>query len=129
MLLYAGHQLVDLFVVVNIDKELSEGAVLPLRSVNKHETQTASADERSDMGDVGLSQDVPLNIAGESLRFPNIEGTGQKGVYHELRPRRWREKALIDLPEADQRRQEERNRNNHDEPSRVQRHGQQLTIG
>src|SRR5262249_12868935 len=92
MLLDARHQPVDFFVVVDVDQELNEGTVLAFRSVNKHETQAASTDKRSDMGDVWLSLDILLNLARERLRFSDIDAAGQEGVNHELRPCRWREK-------------------------------------
>src|SRR5581483_11731678 len=94
VLLNVGHQPVDLFVIINIDQKLNEGAVLPLGSVNKHETQPAAANERSDMGDMGLALNVLLNAACERVRFANIDTAGQKSVNHELRSCRGREKAL-----------------------------------
>ena len=100
MSLDVGYQPVDLPPVIDIDQELHKGAVLPFRTVDEHEAQTAAADERRDMGDAGLNLDVPLGRTGERLRFADVGAGRQEDVHHELRPGRGREEALLDHGEA-----------------------------
>ena len=72
----------------------------PSGTVDKHEAQTAAADERRDMGDAGQTLDVPLGRTGERLRFADVGAGRQEDVHHELRPGRGREEALLDHGEA-----------------------------
>src|SRR5262245_11842061 len=79
------NQAVDLPRVIDIDEKLNECLVLPLRGVDEHETQAAAADERGDVGDAGLTLDVPLDLAGKRLRFADVRARREEDIHHELR--------------------------------------------
>src|SRR5262249_14901101 len=60
MFLDSGHQSIDLLRVVDVHEELSKGPVFPFWSVDEHEAQAATSDERRNMGDARQSLDVLL---------------------------------------------------------------------
>ena len=62
-----------------------------------------------------------LDVVGERFGLADVRAGRQEDVDHELRPRRGREEALLDLAEAVERRDERDDRQHHHRPAEAER--------
>src|SRR5580704_18529532 len=78
--LNCGLQPVDLVFVIHVDQKLYVGSVVPFRVVDQQETESATSDERGDVGYPELALNKALDRVGERLRFANMGARRQINI-------------------------------------------------